>query len=116
MDPINRPRLTEDLDRLSVSISGLLAPTLAAALADLPRPIRSVLLAALPAGTNPESLSRAISSSTSRLLELTDDELAILVDALAHELGVLRNARRPQYGDTPGLDAALARLREVLTA
>ena len=114
MEPINRPRLAEDLDRLSASISALLAPTLALALADLPRPIRSVLLAALPAGQTPESLSRAIYSSTSRLLELTDDELVALVDALAHELGVLRNVRAPAP-QGPAVSAALAHVREVLS-
>ena len=114
MEPINRPRLTEDLARLSASISGLLAPVLVAALADLPRPIRSLLLAALPVGTSQESLSQAIYSSTSRLLELTDEDLVTLVDALARELGVIRNARTAA-GPSPELESALAHLREVLS-
>jgi hypothetical protein len=115
MEPINRPRLTEDLDRLAGSISALLAPAMTGVLADLPRPIRSVLLAALPVGTNESSLYPMISSSTSRLLALTDDDLAVLVDALAHELGVIRNARTPR-AQAPELEAAVAHLREVLSA
>jgi hypothetical protein len=114
MEPINRPRLTADLDRLSASISALLGPMFTAGLAQLPGPTRAIL-SALLGMTAPASLSQAISSSLSRLSALTDDDLVTLIDALASELGVLRNVRNPRE-TSPELEAALAHLREALIA
>ncbi len=116
MDPINRPRLQADLDRLSASISGLLGPLLAAALVDLPPLVRGMLAPLLATAATPESLSRAISSSFSRLAALTDEDLALLMDALAYELGTLRNARAPMGDPSPDLAAALEHLRQALVA
>lgn len=114
MDPINRPRLTADLDRLSASLGELLGPLLTAGLAQLPGPLRATL-GALLGMTGTASLSQQISSSLSRLSGLTDEDLVSLVDALAHELGVIRNARTPR-DPSPELEAALAHLREALIA
>lgn len=116
MDPINRPRLQADLDRLSASISELLAPLLSKGLEGLPAIARATLLSLLPVATTTGSLSQAISSSFSRLSALTDEDLATLIDALAYELGTLRNARPPLEGASPELAAALERLRQALVA
>ncbi len=96
---IDRALLTRDLDRVAQTIADLVELR-------LPLPIRLALR------TRGQSLGSMIGEDLRALLDLTDQELATLVDAAATELGAWRRARIPVTA-TPALAAAYRRLLEV---
>ncbi|MHB8420642.1 MAG: globin family protein [Myxococcales bacterium] len=98
--PIDRELLSRDLIRLGHSI---------AVLADrrLPAPLKWALQ------RSGVDLSRVSSEISSHPLALDDGTLALLIDALAIELGAIRGVRAP-LEVTPELEAAFARLRAVV--
>ncbi len=80
MSQIDRPLLQRDLEALP----RLLAPSLHGA---LPKPLRMMV--------SQEVLTRELSQACLRLAESSDDDLALLIDALGNELGALRGLREP---------------------
>ena len=98
--PIDRPLLTRDLARVAASVATV-------AEGRLPFPIRWALL---KAGTD---LSRVSSEISSQPLALDDDDWALILDAIAIEIGAIRGVRSP-LEVTPALRAALERLRATV--
>jgi hypothetical protein len=95
--PIDRQLLARDLDLLGRSLPTLL-PLVAQAGKFLPLDLRQVL---------PSILARA--------LALSDDDLVLLIDELARELGAIRRVWPGASSASPEVQAALVRLGKALS-
>lgn len=100
---VNRELLAADLERLSAVVDRVLTGRLPKAL------LRSVRAF----GVDP---TRMTWQTLSRVSDLDDRELAVLIEALAIELGAIRGVREPLRDPSPELTAALVRLGDVLGA
>jgi siroheme synthase (precorrin-2 oxidase/ferrochelatase) len=101
---LDRELLSRDLERIAAAIATLVQRR-------LPLPIRL----ALQTRGQGQGLSAMIGEDLRALLDLTDEDAATLLDALATELGALRGVRAPLRA-SPALQAAYRRLLEVAGA
>jgi hypothetical protein len=106
-EPTSPPPPPIDRDLLSRDLARLVRPLASIAEAKLPLPLRWALS---KAGADLTQVSSEISSTP---LALDDGTLALLLDALATEIGAIRGVRSP-LEMTPELEAALARFRSVI--
>lgn len=100
LSPLDRPRLTADLDLLSTELSRSILPLLSPNMGKVARAF----------GINPD---RMVADVLSRMLALPDRDLVVLIDALAHELGAIRRRLAPAEM-TPELRGAIAALVAAL--
>lgn len=136
MAELDRELLARDLDRLGRTLATLLGSqleqvsqdpqALEASLVGIPGLLGTLARRVAPLaasrvremGATPgaisDRLTPLVSASFSGLLDLSDDELAYLVDVLATELGAIRRVRAP-LEPSPELEALLARLGQALT-
>lgn len=97
---IDRELLGRDLDRLAESLTRSI----------LPRVSPSMQFAVRALRLDP---NRMVGDVLSRLLDLPDADLVILIDALAVELGAYRRRLRP-LEPSPEIDRAVAALVEAI--